>query len=93
MVAPTYPSSCPLADPGVLSDFHDLIAQKAKEILKRMPRELALPVIASLYPDSATEKAYICSLKGNKRPQAPLPPSKKVKVTQKPKGLLAGLGD
>jgi SAM-dependent methyltransferase len=36
--------------------------ERANELMRIMPRELALPVIAKLYPETSTEKAYVCSL-------------------------------
>lgn len=68
--------------------------RKAKKILRDMPREMALPVIAHLFPQCATEMAYICSLKQNKRNAADFN-RKAQKVVPGPKpgeGLLAMLG-
>jgi len=50
---------------------------RAKQLLRDMPRELALPVIARLFPECATEKAYICALQGaskRRRQEIPTPP-------------------
>lgn len=38
--------------------------ERARELIETMPREQSLTTIAHLYPETATEKAYICSLKG-----------------------------
>ena len=40
--------------------------ERAQEFLKMGPRQLMLPLLATLFPQAATEKAYICQLKDEK---------------------------
>lgn len=47
--------------------------ERAKDLLRLNPRQFALPMIAALFPETATEKGYICRRKG--------------KVTPKPQGV------